>query len=172
MFSVFENFQVFFRKKTYLFPKNSTFWTSSDHMSNSEFRDAFGKKNAKLSVFEKVQNSFFQDIYLFFQRRPKSESFESSWTIINFGTHSRWIRKDYCFWKLASTFSNIPFFLQKATSFERFENFLSNNTFRNALFWKIAKVCDFSKKIELFFQKKTSFFQKIQILNVLRIPKH
>ena len=44
VFSVFENFQTFFRKKCISFSRKSNVLTSSDHMSNSEFREAFEKK--------------------------------------------------------------------------------------------------------------------------------
>ena len=61
-----KTFKCFFEKKTYLFPKNPEFWTSSEYMSNSDFRDAFEEKLAKLIVLESFQNVFFQAIYLFF----------------------------------------------------------------------------------------------------------
>ena len=160
VFSVFENFQVFFRKKTYLFPKNPEFWTSSEYMSNSDFRDAFEKKLAKIIVLESFQNVFFQAIYLFFQKRPISESFENFWAKKILVQILDEIRNDFCFWKLASIFFWTYYrFSQIKNQFRKFWEVLSNSTIQDAFCKKVAKVSNFSKKSS-FFSKKTSFFPK------------
>ena len=92
VFSVYENFQVFFRKKKHLFfSKNAKYWTSSKHMTNSKVGDVFEKNLSKLGVFESFETFFFKwSIYFFFQKRPNSESFENSWAVNFFGTYYRW----------------------------------------------------------------------------------
>ena len=68
VFSVFENFQVFFRKKSISFCRKSNVLTSSDHMSKSEFPDAFGKKNCEVERFRKSSKRFFFKISIYFSK--------------------------------------------------------------------------------------------------------
>ena len=82
--------KCFSGKKT-AFSKNPTFWTSSEHKSISELRNAFEKKLAKLGVFERFQNVFFSRYLSIFPKKSKIWMFwEFSSNNNTFGTHSRW----------------------------------------------------------------------------------
>ena len=65
-------------------------------------------------------------------------------------------------------FSTFYFFLQKKNKFWTFWELLRKNTIGDAICKRFAKVSDFWK-IKFFLHRKTLFFQKIQILNVLRL---
>ena len=149
---------------------------SSEQMRNSNFRDAFEMKLAQLGVFRKFSKRFsFQVIYPIFQKRPKSESLETSWAVITLLVHildeiSHVFLKT---WQVRGFFWLLYLFFQKETSFEHFQKFLSINTIPDACYRKNAKVSNFIRKNQDFSPKKKHlFFQEIQVLIVSRTLKH
>ena len=85
-----KTFKYSFEKK-YLSPqKTQVFERLQNTWPTVNFETYLEKELAKLSVFESFKTFFFQVIYLFFQKKPNSESFEISRAVNTFGTYSTW----------------------------------------------------------------------------------
>ena len=63
--------KCFSGKKT-AFSKNPTFWTSSEHKSISELRNAFEKKTCEVRRFRKISKRFFFKISIYFSEKVQN----------------------------------------------------------------------------------------------------
>ena len=132
-----------FLKKNISFSKNPTFWTSSEHMSTSELRNAIEKKTCKIRRLRKFSKRFFSR-YLFQMHSKKNLP------------------------KLAS-FGKIKFFLgMKRFFFQRNQNLDVLRTFKH--YHNLRRISEFFLNFCVFEKIPEFFPKKSQILNVLRIP--
>ena len=161
MFSVFENLQVFFRKKNSFFQKPNVLnvFRTQEHKWIAK---RIWKKTCEVRRFRKISKRFFfQDIYLFFRKSPKSECFENSRAIITLLEH------------ILDEISQVKFFLETYEGFnEHSIFFFRKKSFFNVLSisWaikqfemhsieKLAKLA-FFRSYQALFGKKTSFILK------------
>ena len=96
-------FKYSFEKKTSLSPKNPKFWTFSKHMTNSKFRDVFGKRTCEIKCFWKFQNVFFSSDLSILSKKAKF------WKFWDFsGSEYFW----YIFYLKLAMFFVFEFFLE------------------------------------------------------------
>ena len=159
VFCVFGIFYVFFRNKTSVFPKNPKFWTSSEHMSNSKFRDAL-KKLAKLSVSKSFLKFFYKKIQLFARKKSRFRSFWGFSACTNFWYRFR-MKLAILFLKLCEDFflNILSFFSRKKPYSNVLRTFWAILQFEMHSIKKLAKLA-FFRNYQAFFQKKNTFFSK------------
>ena len=140
-------------------------------MTNCKFRDVFEKKTCEIKCFWKFQNVFFKWSIYFSKKGQilKVLRILGQWILLVHILDEN--SPVLCFWIFSRMFFEYSIsFAGKKNKFWTFWELLRKNTVGDAIYKRFAKVSDIWK-IKFFFQKKTTFFQKIQILKVSIILK-